>query len=379
MKNIGKSIVKCEKFPSPGRCRQQAEGPAKSGRKAAGRRGAFLLAFCLVICGILTGWAAGFPAYGQTVQGTVSGIAPGILSEIIPGIALEREEVRQPSVRPGPVLLAKSDADADGTEAFQAASRRVFDQAGIWSAEEISGMESRIQKLQDQMKMDVVLVTTVDAQGKSSQDYADDFYDQGGFGTRKDHSGVLYLIDLDNRELYISTSGTMIRFLTDSRIEETLDHAYEYAVNGDYRGVAESFLADTESWYRKGIPGGQYNYDTETGKISRYRHISLLEAVIALAVAGCSAAFVCMRVKKEYAMEETRSQASNFLMAYRADCQFALHGQQDNLVNSFTRQAIIPRNQGVVRPGGSSFGGGSVSSTHHSSGGHTHGGGGRRF
>ena len=290
---------------------------------------AFFLLFCIVFCQALAGVPAGVRAYGQT----------------------------------------------SGQEAAQ----RVFDQAGLWEDETVHGLESRIRELRDQMKMDVVLVTTGDTRGKSSQDYADDFYDQGGFGTRKDYSGVLYLIDLDNRELYISTSGTMIRFLTDSRIEETLDHAYEYAVNGDYRGVAGSFLADTETWYRKGIPGGQYNYDTETGKISRYRHISLLEAVFALAVAGCSGAFVCARVKKEYAMEETRSQASNFLMAYRADCQFALHNQQDNLVNSFTRQAIIPRTQNVARPGGSSFGGGGMSSTHHSSGGHTHGGGGRRF
>lgn len=75
--------------------------------------------------------------------------------------------------------------------------QRVFDQAGLWNQEEISRLESRIRELRDQMKMDVVLVTTSDAQGKTSRDYADDFYDQGGFGTRKDCSGVLYLIDLD--------------------------------------------------------------------------------------------------------------------------------------------------------------------------------------
>lgn len=270
-------------------------------------------------------------------------------------------------------------AGAPASAWAETSDRRVYDQAGLWNQEEISRLESRIRELRDQMKMDVVLVTTSDALGKTSRDYADDFYDQGGFGTRKDYSGVLYLIDLDNRELYISTSGAMIRFLTDSRIGETLDHGYDLAVAGDYKGVADSFLTDTGAWYRKGIPGGQYNYDPETGKISRYRRISLLEAVIALAVAAGSATLVCMNVKKEYAMEAVRSQASNFLMAYRADCQFALHNQHDNLVNSFTTQAIIPRPQSTGRPGGSSFGGGGRSSTHTSSGGRTHGGGGRRF
>jgi len=257
--------------------------------------------------------------------------------------------------------------------------QRVFDQAELLEPGEEVQLEQQIAGLRGRMKMDVVLVTTADAQGKSARDYADDFYDQGGFGTRKDLSGVLCLIDMDNRELYVSTCGTMIRFLTDERIESMLDHAYECIVQQDYPGTAESFLEDIAYWYEKGIPGGQYNYDTETGKISRYRSITLLEAVIALAVAAGLAGAVCLNVKKEYAMKEDRSRAANYLLAYRANAHFVMQDQKDLLLNSFVNQSLIPQAQ----PRGGGFSGGrgtgGRSSTHTSGGGRTHGGGGRRF
>lgn len=277
------------------------------------------------------------------------------------------------------VLLSAFICPAGAAWAADQGQQRVFDQAELLAPEEEAQLETEIAGLRDQMKMDVVLVTTLDSKGKSARDYADDFYDQGGFGTRKDFSGVLYLIDMDNRELYISTCGTMIRFLTDERIESMLDHAYDSIVKGNYFGTAESFLTDTAYWYEKGIPGGQYNYDTETGKISRYRSITLLEALIALGVAAGLASAVCLNIKKEYAMEADRSRVSNYLLAYRASAQFVMRDQQDRLLNSFTSQTVIPR-QPVSRGGSVSRGsGGSRSSTHTSSGGRSHGGGGRRF
>lgn len=262
-------------------------------------------------------------------------------------------------------------AKADG-------SRRVFDDAGLLSEGDIAAFEEEIAGLRDTMKMDVVLVTTEDAGGKTSQQYADDYYDEGGFGTRSDYSGVLYLIDMDNREIYISTSGVMIRFLTDKRVDQMLDRAYTYAADGDYAGVMRQFLADTGTCYRQGIPGGQYNYDTETGKISIYRSIRWYEALIAFAVAVICGAAACRNVKREYAMKRERGRAANFNLAYRASAQFAFRHQNDVLVNSFVTQRIIPGNTGGGH-GGSGGGGGGRSSTHRSSSGRSHGGGGRKF
>lgn len=256
--------------------------------------------------------------------------------------------------------------------------RRVFDEAGLLTAAEVSELEAAVIKLRSTMKMDVVLVTTDHTNGKNTRDYADDFYDAGGFGRPDAYSGVLFLIDMENRQFYISTTGAMQRFLTDERIGQMLDNAYGYAQSNDFFGMMNQFLSDTGHYFEKGIPGGQYNYDTETGKISRHRSIGVLEALISLAVAAVSGAGACLNVKRDYAMKQQRQQASNFNMAYRANAGFAFHNQNDVLANTSVTQRIIPRaTGGGPRMGGG--GGNGRSSTHTSSSGRSHGGGGRGF
>lgn len=259
-----------------------------------------------------------------------------------------------------------------------APGQRVFDEAGLFTDAETRKMENTIAELQETMKMDVVIVTTTDSGGKSSQRYADDFYEAGGFGTRKDYSGVLFLIDMDNRELSISTEGVMIRFLTDVRIERMLDHVYEKAGQEQYADAATVFLNDTFSYYRQGIPGGQYNYDTETGKISRYRSITVIEVLMAIVVSLAAASLACLNVKREYAMKAQKRQAGNYNMAYRANAMFAFHNQNDRMVNSFVSQRVRPRSTSSGGGGGGSSSSGR-SSTHRSSSGRSHGGGSRKF
>jgi uncharacterized protein len=84
---------------------------------------------------------------------------------------------------------------------------------------------------------------------------------------------------MDNRNLGISTHADGILYFTDERIEALLDRAYDYVSVGDYAGTAEAFLDGAEAYMKAGIPGDQYNYDTETGKItgekpSRFRRSS---------------------------------------------------------------------------------------------------------
>lgn len=260
----------------------------------------------------------------------------------------------------------------DGTD------RRVFDMAGLFSEDEISGFETVIAEYRKDMKMDLVVVTTEDAGGKSAQGYADDFFDEGGFGYGRGRSGVLFLIDMDHRELTLSTSGDTIRLLTDERIEGILDDVYEGASEGDFADSVEKFLADVAYYHEKGIVSGQYNYDTETGRISVHRSIRWYEALVALVVSGIVAGTVCMGVVNRYAMKREHSQASGYLMAYRAGCKLQNGKEKDNLINKFVTTRVIPRNNSGRNGGGGRSSSGR-SSTHRSSSGRSHGGGGRKF
>lgn len=258
--------------------------------------------------------------------------------------------------------------------------QRVYDKAGLFSEEEIQELEEEIKSLRETMNMDVALVTTSDAHGRTSERYADDFYDEMKLGMGEEDSGLLYLMDMDNRELYISTCGQMIRFLTDERVEDMLDNGIGYMGDGDYMGCARQLMQDTLRWYEKGIVKGQYNVDRDTGEISYYkgghkRSIRWYEALLAAAVSGFCAGSVCLKVKNEYAMKEERKQASNYYMAYRADACFRFRDQRDVMKNSHVLRQVIPRTT-HTGPGGSGHSG---RSTTHSIGGRSHGGGGRKF
>ena len=258
---------------------------------------------------------------------------------------------------------------------------RVDDGAALFTTEETKQLEEQIAALRKEMNMDVAVVTADDTGGLSSEEFADRSYENDGYGVEKNHSGVLLLLDMDNRQLYVSTEGAMVRFLTDERIETMMDHAIPYMQQGDHAGAAAQMLKDVQAFYHKGIPGGQYNYDRDTGAVSRHRSIRWYEGLLAAAAAVFCGGSACLVVKKEYAMEQEQQQAANYHMAYRADARFHYQNQNDAMIDQFVVQNLIARAaSGGGRPGGfGGGGGGGRSTTHTSSGGRSHGGGGRGF
>ena len=263
---------------------------------------------------------------------------------------------------------------------------RVFDQAGLFSETEIIQLEEKIVQCRKSTQMDVVIVSAYADGERSAEEYADDYYDYGGFGVGKKASGVLLLYYMDGPgqpggECYISTAGTMINMLTDERIESILDDVYGDLGNRDFAGATEHFLEDVKAYVKEGVESGQYTYDRDTGEIVRYHSIRLYEVAIAMVIAGISAGSVCLDIKKRYAMKQSSREVSNSLQAYRADCAFHFSVAGDKMVNKYVRSVPIPRNTSSGSGGRGHSGSSSAgrSTIHTSSSGSSHGGGGRRF
>lgn len=71
---------------------------------------------------------------------------------------------------------------------------------------------------------------TIDINYSSASGYASSYYHEQ-FGTE---SGTLFLIDMDNRMLYIFSDGNVYKIVTKGRAETITDNVYRYASNGDY-------------------------------------------------------------------------------------------------------------------------------------------------
>lgn len=254
-----------------------------------------------------------------------------------------------------------------GSATVYANKTLVFDDGMLFTEDERVRLEEEANNLSSQYNMDIVIVTTNDAEGKTSREYADDFFDYGGFGVGDDYDGILFLIDMDNREAYISTSGIGIRYLTDLRLDKILDRVFdEGLLDGDYYGAAMGFLKGTRYYLEAGIPSGQYN---EPEEVKPENRITITDVLIGTAGGLAASGLFYFSTKARYKTPRTYNQFS-----YRNNSIVNLAPKQDRLINSYITHRVIHK---PSKTSGSSSSG--RSSTHRSSSGRTHGGRGRKF
>ena len=255
------------------------------------------------------------------------------------------------------------------------AGEMVADDAGLFTQAEIRQMEEIITRIRDNYQMDAVVVTSTAPGYNDTQDFADLYYERGGYGLGDDKAGLLYLIDMRNRVPCISTSGVMIDYITDSRLEELFDCSYDQLAAGQYGQSTITLLNRLESFLRKGRQEGSFRYDTETGKrlSGIYNALTGGEMLVAALAGLAVAAVLFLTVRSRYSL---KGGVYRYDLAGNTSCQLT----KDDEV--FLRQDVI-RTRNAPPPqsgGGGHSGGGMGSSVHTSSSGGSHGGGvGRGF
>lgn len=242
---------------------------------------------------------------------------------------------------------------------------KIIDSAGLFNDEETNNLEHHVQKLIATYQMDAVIMTTNYTEGKSTRDFAADYYDYNGYGIGKHKDGFIFLIDMENRDFRIVTTGKTKAFLEgDNRINNLLDNAEPYMKGGHYAEAALSVINDVKAFYQKGMPSG-YSYDEETGEVKKVKKVTLLELGIAFVVASIGAITTFVGVSSKYKLQK-----STYSYAYRNEGTLNLTRQDDQLIDTRITRRHIPR---PTNNGGGS--GGSFTS----SSGTSHGGGGRSF
>lgn len=253
-----------------------------------------------------------------------------------------------------------------------AEKRRVFDEAGLFTAQEKEHLETALSDFREEYPADLGILTVKDAGGKTAEEYADDFYDSHGLGAGEKYSGALLSIDMDHRELWLSTLGETSSVLTDQRIKKILDAAYDSAAEGDYAACALTAIDEIGRFMEAGVPAGQYDYIRK----KQGRSLRWYEILFALAVSGIAAASPCLSTVNQYKMKKEQRQSLNYRLAYRGSCAYRFELENEKFLNRTVVQERIPRNSGSGGASGRSAG---RTTLHRSSSGRMHGGGGRKF
>ena len=250
-----------------------------------------------------------------------------------------------------------------------AAEAGVFDGAGLFTSEESEELQREAEEISREYDMNILVVTTVDAEGKNARDYADDYYMNHGYYDNGAKGGTLYLIDMDNREIYMCNTGDMSRFITDVRREDVLDAGYEQVANGEYHDCIANMMSETVHWLERGIPSDQYTYEEETEKPVSCRSITFFEWAMALVLALAAGCIAVGIVRRRY-----RTKWSSYKYPMKEKSRITITGKEDRLVNQVVTTRVIHRNP----PPPSGGGRGNHMPTHASSGGRGFSSGGSR-
>ena len=183
---------------------------------------------------------------------------------------------QEPVVTEAPAPVALPDASAD--------TSRIRDDANLFTTAEEAQIAQRIAQFQKNTGMDFVVMTSNRPhEGISAAQLADDFYDYGGFGLDAENSGMAYYIDMYERFHYISTTGAMINYMTDERIDTAINNNTSYLSGAMYAQGVLNMIDMAEDYYRAGIPEGQFQYDVETGQIITHAETTVtLDAMVNL-------------------------------------------------------------------------------------------------
>ncbi|MCI8465964.1 MAG: TPM domain-containing protein [Lachnospiraceae bacterium] len=260
---------------------------------------------------------------------------------------------------------------------FDSQEKKVYDDGGLLTDTEEAELQELLIKTAQRVEQDLIVVTTQDNRGKEARDYADDFYDDHGFGyEKKNGSGVLFLIDMDGRTFYISTAGSAIKKYTDAEIEDTLDVIMPYMRDGDYAGACRAFVTEAERCLN-GKETAENDYrDEKKDQFAEYpgtseegwkKALSLKRLAIVFSISAAISAFVVLIISWN---RKTRMSVSGTTYLKNHGPEFRERSDQFTHTTVVTRH--IPQNTGGSGSSGHS-------SSHTSRSGHSHGGGGRSF
>lgn len=240
----------------------------------------------------------------------------------------------------------------------QAPAERVYDYAEVLSDEEEASLRDMIAAAEPQIQCDIVLVTIKEVMGESDyewetnmRNYADDFYDQAGYGYDKVHGDGVLLLDnwyTGQGGSWLSTCGRVYEAFGTSDIEDVLYDVKEYVETDPYKAYA--------AYIR-----------TVTRKMTFYNDGGIRNIPLWCVWVIPAAAAVIFLIFNSRAPEGVNTVTPG---TYVEKDSMSIRKKEDVLVNKFVTTRHIPRNTG----GGSGGRGGG----HISSGGVSHGGGGMR-
>ena len=241
--------------------------------------------------------------------------------------------------------------------AFAASDQPLLvDDADLLTDHEESVILATLNTVRKKQQADIVIVTVDSLDGKTATEYADDFYDEHGYGYGSEKDGALLLIGMDDQQWAISTCGFGITALTDAGVDYISDQFLPYLDDGNYAEAFNVYAEQCDELFTMARNGEPFDVEDVPKEPFNYGVHLIFALVIAFVVA-----FVIVS-KMKGKLKTVRSQPA--AGSYVKEGSMHVSEKKDAFLYKHVDRKEIPKDT-------NSSGG---STTHSSSSGVTHGG-----
>ena len=265
---------------------------------------------------------------------------------------------------------------------------RVIDDADLLMGTEEMHLLSKLDEIADTEQFDVIIATVDTLEGKTPQEYADDLYDYNDFGLGDKKDGILLLVSMENRDVYISTTGSGIFFFGDGVWDESiLNRILPYLSDGKYFEAFELYASLCEvhinpELYDKMQDDYGYGYDDSSDydydyyydynqSYSPSKNFDFIGMIpVSLAIGMVISVLIMLSFRSKLKSVRSKPNAHDYQVP---DSMRITHQSDMYLYSHVTKTPRQTQNTGAR--GGGIHGGG----VHVGSSGRSHGGGGARF
>ena len=238
---------------------------------------------------------------------------------------------------------------------------RLTDQADLLTDAEEAQLLELLNEISIRQQADIVVATRKSLQGKSAMEYADDLYDQKGYGFGDDKDGILFLISMEERDWYITTSGFGITAVTDAGLRYMSEQFLKDLKKGEYAAAFTIFARLCDDYLTQARAGKAY----DDGQLPKKPFAFFKYFMIAFGAGFLISLIVVETMRSRLKSVYSQSAAGSYV----AENSMRLTKEKDMFLYRHMERRERPKDK--ERTGGSS--------THRSSSGATHGGGGGKF
>lgn len=256
---------------------------------------------------------------------------------------------------------------------FDDNEKKVYDNADLLSDVQEQELQQRCIQIGEKYKVDIIILTINDSRYMSTEQYAENFVIQNDIGydeNRTDKACVVYLIDMDNREVYMYLGG-VTQYYLDSKWDGITDTSVSYLKMDNFYEACTRFLSDTDYYIEKRYDEFQKkyqnkwdnysgNYDSFEEEYIKHPFLVFLKNPFNCFLIALATAFIMIVIMAR----KNKSKMTANGDTYMDRKKFRMHRQSDHFIRTTTVKHKVESSSG---------------GSHGHRGGRSHGGGGKRF